>query len=191
MQLFDGESDTIVRGASAPVIALLQGEGPSSDGGSSQHEATPRSKLLDVKTDREAVGCEFYGIVRGTSASVIALWQGEGASSDGGSPPHDATPHSELLVSSDGSSYAAPSAGLAPDTRIACVSDNAIACATRKCARDRTVAGRGRLVRRRLNTKTTMPVSSLAKRKIVPARGNRALSESRRARASLLRRLSY
>ncbi len=189
--MFDGESDTIVRGASAPVIALLQGEGPSSDGGSSQHEATPRSKLLDVKTDREAVGCEFYGIVRGTSASVIALWQGEGASSDGGSPPHDATPHSELLVSSDGSSYAAPSAGLAPDTRIACVSDNAIACARRKCARDRTVAGRGRLVRRRLNKKTTMPVSSLVKRKIVPARGNRALSESRRARANLLRRLSY
>ena len=136
MQLFDGESDTIVRGASAPVIAL---------------------------------------------------WQGEGASSDGGSSTHEAAPRSELLVSSDGSSYAAPSAGLAPDTRIACVSDNAIVCATRKCARDRIVAGRGRLVRRRLNKKTTMPVSSLVKRKIVPARGNRALSESRRVK----KRTSY
>ena len=163
----------LVRGASAPVIALWQGEGPSPDGGSSPHEAAPHSKPLDVKTDREAVGCEFYGTVRGTSAPVIALWQGEGASSDGGSPPHEATPRSELLVSSDGSSYAAPSAGLAPDTRIACVSDNAIACARRKCARDRTVAGRGRLVRRRLNKKRgNLPIraSSLVIRKLLRRR---------------------
>ncbi len=70
---------------------------------------------------------ELNSTVRGASVPVIDLSQGEGASSDGGSSPHEATPRSELLVSSDGSSYAAPSAGLVPDTRIACVSDNAIA----------------------------------------------------------------
>jgi hypothetical protein len=79
------------------------------------------------------------------------------ASSDGGSSPHEAAARSEFLVSSDGSSYAAPSVGLAPDTRIACVSDDAIACARRQCASDRTVAGRGRLVRRRLIKKTRQP----------------------------------
>ncbi len=100
---------------------------------------------------------ELNSTVRGASVPVIDLSQGEGASSDGGSSPHEATARSELLVSSDGSSYAAPSAGLVPDTRIACVSDNAIACARRQCARDRTVAGRGRLVRRRLSKKTRQP----------------------------------
>jgi hypothetical protein len=49
---------------------------------------------------------------------VIAVSQGEGDSSDGGSSTHEATPRSELLVSSDGSSYAAPSVGLVPDVWI-------------------------------------------------------------------------
>ena len=49
------------------------------------------------------------------------------ASSDGDSSPHEAAARSELLVSSDGSSYAAPPVGLVPDTLIACVSVNAIA----------------------------------------------------------------
>jgi hypothetical protein len=89
-----------------------------------------------VKKGRQFSDGELDSTVRGASAPVIALWQGEGASSDGGSSPHMATPRSELLVSSDGSSYAAPSAGLVPDTRIACVSDNAIACACSRCARD-------------------------------------------------------
>ncbi len=95
------------------------------------------------------------------------------ASSDGGSSPHEAAARSEFLVSSDGSSYAAPSVGLAPDTRIACVSDNAIACARRQCAIDRTVAGRGRLVRRRLNKKRgNLPIraSSLVIRKLLRRR---------------------
>ncbi len=40
MQLFDGELDSTVRGASVPMIDLSQGEGASSDRGSSPHEAT-------------------------------------------------------------------------------------------------------------------------------------------------------
>jgi hypothetical protein len=90
-----------------------------------------------VKMGMQLFDGELDSTVRGASAPVIALWQGEGASSDGGSSPHEATPRSELLVSSDGSSYAAPSAGSAPDTRIARVSDNAIACARCQRARDR------------------------------------------------------
>ena len=39
-QLFDGELDSTVRGASVPMIDLSQGEGASSDRGSSPHEAT-------------------------------------------------------------------------------------------------------------------------------------------------------
>jgi hypothetical protein len=86
-----------------------------------------------VKKGRQFFDGELDSTVRGASASVIALWQGEGASSDGGPSPHEATARSVLLVSSDGSSYAAPSAGLVRDARIACVSDNAVDCACRLC----------------------------------------------------------
>ena len=65
-----------------------------------------------VKKGRQLFDGELDSTVRRASAPVIALWQGEGASSDGGSSTHEAAPRSELLVSSDGSSYAAPSAGL-------------------------------------------------------------------------------
>jgi hypothetical protein len=87
-----------------------------------------------VKKGSQLFDGELDCIVRGASASVIAMSQGEGASSDGGSSPHEATARSVLLVSSDRSSYAAPSAGHVPDTRLACVSDNAIACAKCHCA---------------------------------------------------------
>jgi hypothetical protein len=80
-----------------------------------------------VKMGRQLFDGELDCTVRGASAPVIALWQGEGASSDGGSSPHEATPRSER------SSYAAPSAGHVRDTRIACVSDNAVACPCRLC----------------------------------------------------------
>jgi hypothetical protein len=72
-----------------------------------------------VKKGRQLFDGELNSTVRGASAPVIAVSQGEGDSSDGGSPTHEATPRSELLVSSDGSSYAAPSVGLAPDVWIA------------------------------------------------------------------------
>jgi hypothetical protein len=85
-----------------------------------------------VTMGRQLFDGEFDSTVRGASTPVIALSQGEGASSDGGSSTHEATPRSELLVSSDGSSYAAPSAGLVPDTRIACVNDKGSACARSK-----------------------------------------------------------
>jgi hypothetical protein len=90
-----------------------------------------------VKKGRQLFDGELDSTVRGASASVIALSQGEDASSDGGSSPHEATARSVLLVSSDGSSYASPFAGLVPDTRIAGVSDNATACA--RCKRNRDV----------------------------------------------------
>ena len=56
-------------------------------------------------------------------------------SSDGCSSPHETTARSEPRVSSDGSSYAAPSVVLVLDTRIACVNDNAIA--SERCQRAR------------------------------------------------------
>ena len=87
-----------------------------------------------VKKGSQLFDGELDSIVRGASASVIAMSQCEGASSDGGSSPHEATARSVLLVSSDGSSYAAPSAGHVPDTRVACVIDNAIACVRCHCA---------------------------------------------------------
>jgi hypothetical protein len=72
-----------------------------------------------VKKGRQLFDGEVHSTVRAASARVIAVSQGEGDSSDGGSSTHEATPRSELLVSSDGSSYAAPSAGLVPGVWIA------------------------------------------------------------------------
>ncbi len=119
-QLFDGELDSTVRGASASVIALSQGEGASSDGGSSPHEATARSVLL-VSSDGSSYAAPSAGLVPDTRIACVS--------------------DNAIAFSSDGSSYAAPSAGLVLDTRIACVSDKASACARRQRARDRTVAG--------------------------------------------------
>jgi hypothetical protein len=125
-------------------------------------------RYIDVRQGYVKKGRQFFdggldSTVRGASASVIALSQGEGASSDGGSSPHEATARSVLLVSSDGSSYAAPSAGLVPDTRIACVSDNAIVRARCQCVRDCNC----------------------------PARVSKRLTECMRVRSNLRRLLKY
>jgi hypothetical protein len=176
-QLFDCELDSTVRGASVPVIDLSQGEGASSDRGSSPHEATARSELL-VSSDGSSYAAPSDGLVPDTRIACVSD-NATAFSSDGScyaSPcANDRTvagrgrldrrrlilrqspdtriacvSDNAIAFSPDGGSYAAPSAGLVPDPRTACVSDNAIACATRQCAHDRTVAGQGRLVRRRL-----------------------------------------
>ncbi len=78
----------------------------------------------------------------------------------------------ECASESDGSCIMRrPTMGPVAPTQIACASGTA---ARRQCARDRTVTAR-------------TPASSLVRRRLVPARGNRALRASSLVRRKLLR----